>query len=400
MQPVQHISSRSLDDLEAELISLSARINAAEYDFLVLIREFDLRQGWKPYLFNNCAEWLNMKCGICPGTAREKVRVARALFDLPLISAAFQGGDLSYSKARSLTRIARPENEEALLDYAVKATAQQVDDYCRRRRNVLKDESLADARRLYRARYLSRSVHGDGSMTISVELPRESGELVMKALEMALGAMESDGEACDACGEEDETLHERQADALVAVAKGYLNGGADRGSCTADHYQVVVHVDEEALRGAPDENSKSDLPIETVRRLCCDGAILPVTEDEKGNPLHVGRKHRVVQPAQKRALLARDKCCRYPGCTHEKWLDAQSLPRFSGITWNIGSMVVKPASTTWFCCVRSIIGCCTTVNSRSKPVRTATGSSDEVSWCACRQPIYARPPSSSRNCSM
>ncbi len=45
MQPVHHLSRRSLDDLEAELITLSARINAAEYDFLVLIREFDLRQG-------------------------------------------------------------------------------------------------------------------------------------------------------------------------------------------------------------------------------------------------------------------------------------------------------------------------------------------------------------------
>ncbi len=82
-----------------------------------------------------------------------------------------------------------------MLDFAVKATAQQVDDYCRRRRNVLKDESLADARRLHRERYLSRSVHGDGSMTISVELPQESGELVMKALEMemALASLEADG---------------------------------------------------------------------------------------------------------------------------------------------------------------------------------------------------------------
>ncbi len=389
MQPAHHLSRRSLDDLEAELITLSARINAAEYDFLVLIREFDLRQGWKPYLFNNCAEWLNMKCGICPGTAREKVRVARALFDLPLISATFQGGDLSYSKARSLTRIASPENEGALLDFAVKATAQQVDDYCRRRRNVLKDESLADARRLHRERYVSRSVHGDGSMTISVELPQESGELVMKALEMALGAMESFGEACDGCGEEDETLHQRQADALVAVAKGYLNGGADKGSCTADHYQVVVHVDEEALRGKPDEISQSDLAIETVRRLCCDSAIVPVTEDKQGNPLHVGRKHRVVQPAQKRALIARDRCCRFPGCSHDKWLDAQSLPRFSGTTWNIGPTGVKPASTTWFCSARGITGCCMMGNSRSKSVRTASGSSGEAEYRVTWVPVVS-----------
>ena len=44
-----------------------------------------------------------------------------------------------------------------------------------------------------------------------------------------------------------------------------------------DHYQVTVHVDEKALRGNPNTESKSDLPIETVRRLCCDGNLVPVT---------------------------------------------------------------------------------------------------------------------------
>jgi hypothetical protein len=267
-----------------------------------------------------------MKCGIVPGTAREKIRVANALFDLPATAGAMKSGQLSYSKARALTRIATPETEQPLLDYAIPATAQQVDDHCRKLRNAKRDVSGEDARRLHSCRSLTRSVHGDGSMTISVELPRESGELVMKALEMALSVLESDG--CDAERPEvidDETLQQKQADALVAVARGYLSGGESRRNCTADHYQVVVHVDEKALRGEPDENSRSDLPIETVRRLCCDGSLVPVVEDEKGNPLNTGRKHRVVQPALKRALLSRDKCCRYPGCTHERWLDAHHV---------------------------------------------------------------------------
>ncbi len=87
----------------------------------------------------------------------------------------------------------------------------------------------------------------------------------------------------------------------------------------------MVHVDEAALREKPVEGSKSDLPIETVRRLCCDGALVPVTKDEQGNPVNVGRKHRVIQPALKRALFARDKTCRYPWCTHEKWLDGHHV---------------------------------------------------------------------------
>jgi len=52
------ISNRSLEQLEDDLISFSKRMNGQEYEFLVLIREFDIRQGWKVWRFNNCAEWL------------------------------------------------------------------------------------------------------------------------------------------------------------------------------------------------------------------------------------------------------------------------------------------------------------------------------------------------------
>ncbi len=358
MQAIQPLNRRSLDQLEADIVSLSERINATEFEFLVLVREFDLRQGWKAYRLGSCAEWLNYKCGIEPGTAREKMRVARALFDLPLTSAAFQQGKLSYSKARSLTRVAAPQTEEKLVDYALGATALQVDNHCRALRNVHRSLSTADANRMHAQRFLSRSLHADGSMTICVELPRESGELVMKALEYAMADLATDddaqyinddagdagdaghgvdyGDALESAYHGDETpakntasLLQQQADALVKVAQGYLAGGREKTSCTADHYQVVVHVDEKALRGAPDANSKSDLPIETVRRLCCDSAVVTLTEDGKGDPLHVGRKHRIVQPPLRRALLARDKVCSYPGCSHEQFLQAHHVEHWA-----------------------------------------------------------------------
>ena len=316
------ITRRSLDQLEAEIISLSTHINAQEYEFLVLLREFDLRQGWKAYHFSHCSEWLNMKCGMAPGTAREKLRVANALFDLPQTSTAFAKGDLSYSKARALSRIATPTTEEHLLDFALKATAAHVDRHCMELRNVERSVSTGDANRLHENRYLCCSPHSDGSVTLSVELPKETANLVMKALEMAAPQLnEKQDDASRGASE----LFKQQADALVEIARTYLAGDKKGKSCTADHYQVTVHVDEKALRGAPDAESKSDLPIETVRRLCCDGSLVSVTEDANRNPLNVGRKHRVVQPALKRALLARDKCCRFPGCTHERWLDAHHV---------------------------------------------------------------------------
>ena len=127
---------KPLEQLEDDIISLSQHINASEYQFLELIREFDIRQGWKSWLCNNSAEWLNFKCGMSLGTAREKVRVAMALFDLPACSAAFAQGSLSYSKARALSRIANRHNEKDLLAFAESATAAQVERQCQQLRNA------------------------------------------------------------------------------------------------------------------------------------------------------------------------------------------------------------------------------------------------------------------------
>jgi hypothetical protein len=328
------ISRRSLDQLEGEIINLSQQLNVTEYEFLVLIREFDIRQGWKAWLFNNCAEWLNFKCGMSLGTAREKVRVALALYDLPQCSAAFAAGDLSYSKARALSRCANPRNEGELLDYSLRATAAQVETHCHQLRNAQRRQSTTDANQVHSARYLRRFEHDDGSITLSAQLPKETGDLVMKAIEIAAAALESGGatsrNTAPASGAganktslpvDADAFFRQQADALVHLAQVFLAGGKSRSS-TADHYQVMVHVDESALR---DDGGKSDLPIETVRRITCDASLVTVVEDEAGNPLNAGRKTRVVSSPMKRALLGRDKCCRFPGCSHDKWLDAHHV---------------------------------------------------------------------------
>ena len=317
------LSRRSLDELEEELVAHAQRINAAEYAFLELVREFDIRQGWKPYQFNNCAEWLNMKCGIVVGTAREKVRVATALFDLPKISRAFAAGELSYSKVRSLSRVATPQNEAQLLEYALQATAEQVQRRCQQLRNADRAASTRDVNEIHRGRFLCRSVDGSGRMTISVELTEEAGALVIAALERAMAEADA---SRDASEPEDETAFPaRQADALVDMARAYLAGESAKSASPADHYQVVVHMDEAALRAEPAEGARSDLPVESVRRLCCDTSVVMVTEDAEGNPLDLGRKHRVVQPALRRALIARDRHCCYPGCAHTRWLEAHHV---------------------------------------------------------------------------
>jgi len=326
---------KPLEQLEDDIISLSQHINASEYQFLELIREFDIRQGWKSWLLNSSAEWLNFKCGMSLGTAREKVRVALALFDLPACSAAFAQGSLSYSKARALSRIANRHTEKDLLAFAEKATAAQVERQCQQLRNAQRRLSTRDANHAHNSRYLRRQVLDDGTMTISMQLTQEAGEMVMQAIAAAAATLapatrsQTAAQATDAMGATEacasDEFFKRQADALVEVARGFLAGGSEANSSSADHYQVMVHVDEAALREQVPPCGCSDLPIESVRRLLCDTSMIPVTEDNQGIPLNVGRKQRVVSPPMKRALRGRDKCCRFPGCDHQQWLDAHHV---------------------------------------------------------------------------
>ena len=95
-----------LERLEAQICELAGHLAAATCRFLVLLGDFDARRGWASWEMNSCAQWLSWKCQMSSGTAREHVRVARALRDLPVIRARFAAGRLSYAKVRALTRIA------------------------------------------------------------------------------------------------------------------------------------------------------------------------------------------------------------------------------------------------------------------------------------------------------
>jgi hypothetical protein len=64
---------------------------------------------------------------------------------------------------------------------------------------------------------------------------------------------------------------------------------------------------------------------ETSRRICCDSPVSRLIEDEEGEPLSIGRKSRVIPPAMRRALKAPDKNCRFPGCTHQYFIDGHHI---------------------------------------------------------------------------
>src|SRR5258707_5344742 len=99
-----------MDRLGDEIAELSAHLDAATSRLLDLIRDFDAGGGWGNG-FRSCAAWLSWRVGLDRGTARERVRVARALGSLPRLAEALARGELSYAKVLALTRVATHETE-------------------------------------------------------------------------------------------------------------------------------------------------------------------------------------------------------------------------------------------------------------------------------------------------
>ena len=130
-----------LDELEAELATLAAHLYAGTCRWLELVGELDRRGGWTEEGCGSCADWIAWRCALTPRAAREHVRVARRLPELPRTHAAFACGELSYAKVRALTRVATTETEDELLELARLCTAAQLERTVRAYRRVTTDEA-------------------------------------------------------------------------------------------------------------------------------------------------------------------------------------------------------------------------------------------------------------------
>ncbi|MBX5461740.1 MAG: DUF222 domain-containing protein [Steroidobacteraceae bacterium] len=336
----QDQSARTLAQLEAEITELAGHLNAAQHRWLVLIAEFDRRNGWAEAGCLSCAHWLNFKCGIALGAAREKVRVAHALEQLPKISAAMSRGELSYSKVRALTRIACPETEDTLLMIALHGTAHHVERIVQQFRRAKEAEELSREAQQYAGRCFSYFHDSDGSLVLKARLPADVGALVIKALDAAVNEMHApdvpaetgSGRHAGADSSDRPSWAVQRADALGVLAESFLKHGAQSLS-GGERQQIIVHVDATTLRdgtaGRCEIEHGPSLPAETARRLACDSAVVRLLEDKDGEPLNVGRRTRSIPPALRRALQARDRGCRFPGCTHTRFVDAHHVQHWA-----------------------------------------------------------------------
>jgi Domain of unknown function (DUF222)/HNH endonuclease len=304
---------------------LYGEITAATREFLRALAESDRCRDWAAEGFTSCADWLAWRIGVTRNTASEKVRAARALEELPLISEAMSRGELSFSKVRALTRAATPESEAELLAFARAASAASLERLVRGWKTLSREDEQKRERLLHRTRSFSVWPDERGMYDVRGKLTPEVAAVLMRAIEAASDALYK--ECHENCPDEERPDPDQlRADALGLVAEQALAAGfgsvADDppiSGTRAGRYQVVVHVEPETLTahaepGMSELEDGTRVTAETSRRIACDSARVEIRHAPDGSVLDVGRRTRIVPPAIRRALEARDRGCRFPGC--------------------------------------------------------------------------------------
>jgi hypothetical protein len=367
------VMTATLEPTETDIAALgdaiaasAATLNGALGRWLELVARFDAAEGWASWGAISCAEWLSWRCGLSPVTAREHVRVARRLSELPLVGAALKRGELSFSKVRALARLERITDEAELLELARHASASQLERFVRITRRVTRAEAAATVAE----RFVQVEFDDAGAAVIRARIPAEDGALLLRALahvDAFLDTPDHDpakaehgAAAADpptSAGDRPPTPA-RWADALAWMADHALGAGAGddqpaRSRPAGDRCEVLVHVDAALLTAPPgrepvghgdavagDQPGRAPLSLdpphpchlddgaplasETVRRLCCGAGIVPVVRDCDVT-LAVGRRTRSIPPAIRRALRVRHPGCSFPGCHRTRWLDAHHV---------------------------------------------------------------------------
>jgi hypothetical protein len=348
--------------LADEIAVLAADLDAATHRLLTCIRRFDESEEWAVAGAQSCAHWLTWRIGLDETTAREKVRVARALGRLPVIDAALSRGEISYAKVRALTRVATIDNETRLIEISRAATGAQLERICRRFRRATREiedvPNLDPEERTLRVRPTE-----SGMLRLEITLHPDEAALVLQAIEKArdglrVAARVAAGSVTaatpDASAEApppappvtfEATIPARAtaapgrpapspADGLVFMAEHLLAGPlasnehgapmAPRSASGGGRYQVFVHMDRTLFdsQGAMDTflDDGTRLSAEAFRRVSCDTALVAATDGSGGDVLTIGRRSRVVPPAIRRALWLRDRGCRFPTCANRRFV--------------------------------------------------------------------------------
>jgi hypothetical protein len=310
----------SLDELGSRIVGLAGRIASVKCRWLLLVAEFDRRDGCAKFGLGTTARWLAHYCSVSLRTAIEHVRVARSLAEFPALAAQMTAGRLTYSHVRAISRAVAAGQAQAvddLIEVAQHGTISQLEVMVRGLRTVDANERIAEGGERP-SEHVTHSWSEQAQWRQSARLDPERGAVVQHVVETIARA-----EGIDAAA----ALVRMAELALVSLNDSEHPPRPVRGDELA---AVTVHVNAADLSGRRRPAGRiadgPGLPASVTARLMCIGRVRTVLYDAAGEILDLGRSHRVVSDRQFRALLIRHHGrCGHPGCGCRRGLEAHHV---------------------------------------------------------------------------
>jgi hypothetical protein len=325
-EDIEPLTDTALGD---DIVELRRLVDRIEFQVSRRLGLFGRRQGYVAFGFVSLITWLRRRCRLMPGVAIQHVEVARNLPLLPQTTAALATGEIGFHHAAVIARSVTEIGAEAVVrqESTLIEAARNLDPkYLSYATRVLRhcedpDGTLADANEKYGRRYLQLSQTWEGMWVIDGRLDPEGGA----TLKTALNALEEQWKV----GAEPAAV-QRRADALVELARQRLDAGTlPDVAGQKPHLSVTAHASTLMKQpGAPagDLGWSEPITADTVRRIACDCAMTRVLLGPSSEPINVGRCTRTIPPALRRALVVRDRGCRFPGCDRPPdWCDGHHL---------------------------------------------------------------------------
>ena len=338
---IEELTTEPLSDvddaqLEADLVEMRRTVERLESEFVRRVAEVDRRASYSRDGILSTTAFLKHRCGMAASTARERVRVARALEDMPHTSAAFATGDLGYAKVRLLTTAVSTDpatfrdHEESLVHAIAELTVRQARDVVDHWRQAAQPQDAAErAQAIWEQRNCGISSTFAGAVVLDATFDPVEGDIVATAIRSASAS--SDKGAARAS--RSTTPTQRRADALVEICRRYLDRGAPVAGGERPHINLTVDLETlEQRSGRLCATTNGVIDPESARMLACDAKVSRIITKGRSEPLDVGRATRTIPAGIRRALNLRDGGCQHPDCDRPpEWCDAHHI-----IHWILG----------------------------------------------------------------
>ncbi len=310
--------TRSVSEMEVELLELEEKVSEMRCRQLVLVNELDKVNIAASTGCRSSAEWVAARLDLGRSTASDLVFAARRLAKHRPINFHLAEGHISFDRAVATMRLAKAGADEATLKHSESLDLAGVGRLtCRQRRISRRDE-----RDVFVERFVSVQPTLDGSSgRISARLPG----IGIRIFEQALYARADELRALP--GGEAFTRGQRQADALVALAMDSLDRNGDiEGSSDSS---VSIFVDLDRANGTGGEMGCEveygpRVGPNTLDELLCTGSA-QIIGLENGTPVVISQAARAIPPAVRRLVAARDGGCTIAGCTSRYRLEPHHI---------------------------------------------------------------------------